>query len=63
VSNKITFKCPHCLHFIDKEVDTYYRKKRNKEIAFLQAKIKRMRIQLAIYHSKERINKIKEEIS
>lgn len=52
--NKLPFKCPHCFCFIDKEIDTYYRKKYSKEIRFLVAKINRMRKQLAIYHSNEK---------
>lgn len=49
-----TAYCPFCKRLIDKELDTYYRKKYNKEIRFLQAKIDNMRVQLAIYHNNDK---------
>jgi hypothetical protein len=47
--NYLTFRCPHCHNFIDKKVDDYYRKKYNKQIKFMEIRIRNLRKQLSKY--------------
>ena len=48
----IIYKCPHCFHQIDKQINDYYRKKRANEVEVLANKLKNVRRELYIALSK-----------